>query len=156
MWIGSQRRLQQNTRREELSPFPKRGLQPPTGAAYQLFFLAWLHFWHKPISDFAKAARFAWEILFETNQNTQEVKNGRFLNVAKTKQCANFRHTLPLTNPRQADRQILLLLNTQKRLNTAQCYCWRSWWNASSFAKYFQNRSSRRRKHFNSIFNSDI
>ena len=39
----------------------------------------------------------------ETNQNAQEVKNERFINVDKTKQCLNFPHTLPLTK-RQTDR----------------------------------------------------
>ena len=38
-------------------------------------------------------------------KNAQEVKNERFLNIDKTKQCANCRHTLPLTE-RQTDKQI--------------------------------------------------
>ena len=40
-------------------------------------------------------------VVLEPNENTQDVKNERlifiYFYVEKTKQCANFRHTLPLT-----------------------------------------------------------
>ena len=39
-----------------------------------------------------------------TNQNTQEVKYKTLFNVDKTKQCAHFRHMLPLRNRQTTDR----------------------------------------------------
>ena len=57
----------------------------------------------------------------KANQNTQEVKNERFFNVNKTKQCANFRHndiyTLTKRKATCAENSPIVVLSTLKSVH---------------------------------------
>ena len=73
---------------------------------------------HTSILQLLSASLSPSSFLFETNQNTQEVKNERFFNMDQTKQCAHFRRILSSTFKRRTDKHIYIYIRTQNVVNT--------------------------------------